>query len=271
MSMVLISVLLGCAHRPPVGLPISSEPVSVLDNPGFTVGYSEARRNPLWVSYALGPVHDSSSDSRPSFRVDARTTSRVSPQCYTHSGYDRGHGAPNDAIAERYGVEAQRATFLMSNVSPQTCGLNREPWQALEKLVSEQYARHRVLVISGPIFDAAPETIDCGVQVPVAFYKVVVRHRRVLAVVMDQSDSGRDRRLSEFTTTVDRIEALTGLDLLAGLPDRVEARLESAEPDASWDLDTVLRPTSNCPDEQSVARRIDQAGPVEPASARKAH
>jgi endonuclease G len=178
----------------------------------------------------------------------------VSPECYTHSGYDRGHGAPNDAIAERYGVGAQRATFLMSNVSPQTCGLNREPWQALEKLVSDDYAKRRMLVISGPIFGAAPERIGCDVEVPVAFYKVVVRPRHVpsvLAVVMSQDDTGRDRRLSEFVTTVDHVEVLTGLDLLADLPDRVEARVESAGPDARWDLDAVLKPTSNCPDEHA--------------------
>jgi endonuclease G len=194
-------------------------------------------------------------DPRPDFHVDRRTASRVSPECYTHSGYDRGHDAPNDAIAERYGADAQRATFLMSNVSPQRCGLNREPWQALEKLVSEEYARRPVLVISGPIFDAAPERIGCDVEVPAAFYKVVVRPGRrpsVLAVVMHQDDTGRDRRLREFTTTVDHIEELTGLDVLAELPDRVEDRIEAAGPDSSWELDTVLRPTSNCPDERAT-------------------
>jgi endonuclease G, mitochondrial len=267
---LLVAFASACAHRHRAvsqsveescfaGVPVSADPVTVLENPGYATGYSEERRNPLWGSYRLFPVDSPKPDERPSgFRTDARTTASVRSDCYTGSGFDRGHNAPNAAIDSRYGREAQRATFLMSNVTPQRCGLNREPWQALEALVANGYANElpSVFVISGPIFDATPSRIDCSVQIPVAFYKVIVdasqpRQPRVLAIVMGQDDTGRERRLSEFVTTVDCVEQLTGLDLLPDLPERVATQVESAPADAGWNLDTVLRPQSGCGGESS--------------------
>jgi endonuclease G len=67
------------------------------------------------------------------FRPDDRLPKdwpRVTPSDYTGSGFDRGHMSPN---ADRYGSrEAADATFLMTNITPQTGDLNRGPWQKLE-------------------------------------------------------------------------------------------------------------------------------------------
>ena len=53
--------------------------------------------------------------------MDERTAARVSHDDYKPGTdrFDRGHMAPNHAIATRYGREAQLETFLMSNVCPQ--------------------------------------------------------------------------------------------------------------------------------------------------------
>jgi len=42
----------------------------------------------------------------------------VTSHDYTGSGYNRGHCAPNYAIAVCYGAQAQLETFLMSNILP---------------------------------------------------------------------------------------------------------------------------------------------------------
>jgi endonuclease G len=255
-------LLLSCAaHRPAVsayeqdcfaGVPHASEPVTLLENPGYVTGYSEERRNPLWGSYRLTPIDEPQRDDRPShFGTDHRTSVQVSEGCYDDSGFDRGHNVPNAAIDHRYGADAQRATFLMSNVSPQRCELNRGLWRSLESLVDDEYATllPGLVVISGPIFDTAPERIGCAVEVPVAFYKVIVdtsgRRPRVLALVLGQDDAGSGRRVSEFVTTVDCVEQLTGLDLLPDLPDGIESRVESSPPDPMWNVDAVL-PRGGC-------------------------
>ena len=100
----------------------------VLRNDGYLVGWSDLRVNPLWVSYWLNDAGSSRIGERPDFQRDWRTLWPVSTDSYRGSGYDRGHLAPNYAIASVYGREAQRQTFLMSNMSPQRPRLNRQLW-----------------------------------------------------------------------------------------------------------------------------------------------
>ena len=109
------------------GLPNAAaygHPVLVLTNSGYLVGYCEAHRNPAWVGFSISSITIGSTAKRPSkFLTDTRTASPVAHGDYTGTGYDRGHMAPNYAIGTRYGHEAQRETFLMSNIVP--------PWSCL--------------------------------------------------------------------------------------------------------------------------------------------
>ncbi|HXG29868.1 MAG TPA: DNA/RNA non-specific endonuclease [Nevskiales bacterium] len=219
----------------------------VLENRGFTVGYSEWRRNPLWVAYHARPLQRRRPYRRPeSFEVDRRTLARVAPQDYARSGYQRGHLAPSWLIAQLYGWQAQRETFLMSNITPQRPGLNQKLWQRLEEAESDRFARwfEGVWVITGPVFGQPLRRLRSGVAIPEAFFRIYVDedaagHPRVLAFLVPQDVSG-DEALDRFLTTVDVIESRTGLDFLPALEDGLEAQLESAPPDtAHWRLHEI--------------------------------
>ena len=224
------------------GLPRSAQPVKVLRNIGYIVGYSEARENPLWIAYRVFRVGNAVSDKRPdNFSVDGRTSARVRPDAYTRSGYDRGHMAPNYAINTRYGPRAQLQTFLMSNICPQKPNLNRYAWKELEMLVAKRYANEleEVWVICGPIFDQDIEKLASGVEVPDAFYKIIVDERsrkvRVLAFIMPQGVARNgEHHLEKFLTSVDEIERETGLDFLEKLPDDVEDKVEAEKAGRLW-------------------------------------
>jgi endonuclease G len=210
----------------------------VLENDGYVVGYCEERNNPAWVAYRVFDDPTFGSGERPSgFRMDARTQSRVSHDDYTHSGYDRGHMAPNYAIATRYGVEAQEETFLMSNIVPQSPSLNRGIWRELESLVADWSHQHEdIWVVTGPIYDQTAEYLDSGVEVPDAFYKILMdvterNQIRTLAFVLPQS--GGDS-LREFSVSVDKVEAWTGLDFFPELPEDAEVVVEAQMPKGLW-------------------------------------
>ncbi len=221
----------------------------ILRNHGFILGYSDLRGNPLWVQYALTPEADRPSLKRPNrFETDWRGINRVSHDSYQKSGYDRGHMAPNYAISRLYGREGQADSFLMTNITPQNPKLNQQLWQRLEEMEVKHFAKKfgKVWVITGPVFSGAVARLssDWTVEIPDAFYKIYLTEAAAdkpsiaLAFLIPQTVNGNEP-LAQFVTSIDTIEAQTGLDFFAQLDDRTEAALEAAVKPQPWGLRAV--------------------------------
>ncbi len=226
----------------PRRLPESHAPndITVLNKTGFIIGYSPSLRHPVWVAYKVCSERTEIPLKRPTvFKPDP--AARNSPQGneYAKSGYDRGHMAPNLAIVTRYGKAAQSQTFLTSNVCPQRPSLNQGPWCNIEFRIAELWpdCYGDVWVITGALSARDDKRLASGIDIPTAFYQIVVAQNkgavRAFAVYMPQSVR---RRTPARTTliSIDEIEALSGLDFLADLPDDVERRLEAATPSRLW-------------------------------------
>jgi endonuclease G len=157
--------------------------------------------------------------------------------------------APSAPIGRRYGKRAQDNTFLMTNMAPQLPGLNQRGWEALESVISSDYAEDfgEVWVLVGPIFEGQCRELLSGVRIPSHCYMIVVDINevdntvRALAVIMPQRRINGEP-LSDFVVTVDVIEARTGLDFLSELSDAVENQLEASDPGADWNTAQVLQP-----------------------------
>lgn len=217
-----------------------------LVNPGYEVGYDERDKLPRWGAYKVFPrAHDL--PARPSrFRTDTRTESRIRTEVYTRSGYDRGHLAPNYALAVCHGPDAQRASFLMSNVVPQLHALNSGLWRDLEVRIADRYTRRYgdVWVANGPVFlPGVPArrtgTFDAAIRIPDAFWIVVAERTpygslRVQALVIPHEEIWRARDLRPYLVSVDEVERLTGLDLFPDLPAATQARLEKLVAPRAW-------------------------------------
>ncbi|SEI54522.1 endonuclease G [Allopseudospirillum japonicum] len=216
----------------------------VLHNEAFSVGYSDIRLNPLWVSYQLQPLEERRSMPRPSqFETDWRVP-WLEHEDYTRSGYDRGHMAPNHAIAQLYGRKAQLETFWMTNISPQSPKLNRGIWRRLEEAALDHFAplHRQIWVITGPIFGSGFHFLDTSwVQVPEAFYKIFIvpsqgkQPPHLLAFMIPQEVTGKEK-LADFVVNIDTLETLTGLDFLTELPDTLEENLERQIDTRSWQI-----------------------------------
>lgn len=213
--------------------------VRVLTNTGYVVGYSDLLGDPLWAAYHVRDTDLKDSPPRPGqFAVDPRTVARIDPAVYDHSGYDRGHLAPNHAIATRYGQRAQEETFLMSNVMPQKHGLNAGLWKTLEQKIATSYPGRfgEVWVIAGPVFGPRPEKLRHRVAVPEACYMIIVDESdgriRTTAYLFPQDPVST--RLDTYLTSIDEIERRTGLDFLSELPDDAENAVESRKAGRAW-------------------------------------
>jgi len=223
----------------------------VLTNEGFYVGYSDTRMNPLWVCYRVSAVQNPTSANRPSrFAVDYRTEARVSHDDYTNSGYDRGHMAPNAAIAYCYGTDAQIETFLMSNVCPQTPTLNRGIWAGLESTVRDWAdAFEEVWVFTGPVFGSEIEVMPSGIPIPGEFYKIIVDELngspRIISFLIPQNVASGSQ-LESFLVSVDEVEQVTGLDFFWEMNSAAEAGLEAQVPNQLWAISsTIFSPPAN--------------------------
>ena len=219
----------------------------VLQNPGFLVGYSESRRQPLWVAYRAETLKGTAPlPPRPRFEADPRVARGVSYFDYRGSHYTRGHLAPNYLIGKLYGADAQRATFLMTNISPQSQRLNELVWQRIEEAESDLVAPSAVQlwVLAGPLFDAHPETFRKGIAVPAAFYRIWLDldrgQPRGLAFIVPQQVCGTEP-LSGYLASVDQIEQRAGLDFFSELPDAQEDALERSRSPDGWRLDRFDR------------------------------
>ena len=222
----------------------------VLVNEGYVVGYADEWGTPLWAAYRMKDVTPlPPAGERPGrFEPDPRTVARISPEAYTGTGFDRGHLAPNYAIATRYGEAAQRETFLMSNIIPQRHGLNAGLWKQLEQRAASSYPARfgEVWVIAGPVFDSGPSARErriggrgAGgtVRVPGECFMILADESdgrvRTLAFLFPQEPAA-GARLEEFLTTVAEIERRTGLDFFAELDPATQLELEARKATRVW-------------------------------------
>lgn len=232
------------ADASPYGDPVG--PWLHLVNPGYEVGYDEVEHVPRWSAYKVMP-HKGVHAARPSgFRSDGRTYSKVRSEVYTHSGYDRGHMAPNYAMAVCHGVAAQYASFLMTNVVPQLHGLNAGLWKDIELRIAQRYTERygEVWVVNGPIFSRTEAAryigpADTRVRVPDAFWMVLMTRTpegriRSVAFLIPHREIWRDLDLSRYLVSIDEIERLSGLDLFPLLSKEVQGALEVSPAPRAW-------------------------------------
>ena len=211
----------------------------------YVLSYNPRRNVANWVSWNLNRTHFGDEPRSPAFMADsalpARFT-RVVSSDYTGSGYSRGHMVRSE---ERTATpEDNAATFLLTNILPQTQDLNGGPWLGLERHLQEQAQREgrEIYVISGGIFPAQPQTLGGRgkVAIPTSTWKIAVllpfgrgladvktaRDLRVIAVDMPNVDGIATRPWRDYLTTVDALEQATGYDFLDKLPDAIEAEVE---------------------------------------------
>lgn len=232
----------------PFGLPrvadasVTPDDVRVLKRQGYWVGFSPSLHRPVWAAYAV-PERKllEFPPPRPGFAKDAQVKGSPAPEDYTGSGFDRGHMAPNYAIATRYGKAAQTETFLMTNIVPQAPELNRGPWRILEQIVADDLpgAGGGTVWAVVCVAPGAPgaRLRRGGVQVPKGFGMVLAAVRggklRAIAVYMPQ-ETGETKRPRYCFCSVRELERLTGLDFFPDLPRERQDALELPEANRFW-------------------------------------
>jgi endonuclease G len=198
----------------------------------YSVEFNPEYRIAEWVNYEVtaAEIQGGRFDRTDDFRPDPSVPGSPTADDYRGSGFDRGHLAPAADMA--YDAIAMSESFFMTNMTPQHPSLNRGRWKALETQVrSWAVEKDALCITAGPVIEPDLERLPSGVAVPRYFFKVVYDPSPIpSAIGYLFPNASCPNPLSAYAVPIDRIEELTGLDLLPMVDDGLESRV----PTSGW-------------------------------------
>ncbi|CAN5828952.1 hypothetical protein BH11GEM1_BH11GEM1_08670 [soil metagenome] len=243
-------------HNTELGTPVDATPNDdiLVARRQYTLSYNASRGGPNWVSWNLDATHKGSASRCNCFTADTALT-RLGVHPYDTNDWvnggiwSRGHMSPSADWADADGDNAP--TFFLSNMIPQNQTANSGAWGDLENyLRTLATGTTEIYIVAGPIFTkdrTGPGVDGLGfmnsigrIAVPDSMWKVamVVPDARSASEITSPSDvtviavnmanaASSTGSWSGYTTTIDKIQKSTGYDLLSGLPERIQCRLEA--------------------------------------------
>jgi DNA/RNA endonuclease G (NUC1) len=216
----------------------------------FTSSYSPVRNSPNWVAYAIDATHFGSQDRCDCFTMDPELPAslpQISTDDYTGSGAIAGYGIDRGHLARSFDRTAasldNARSFLFTNIIPQASDQNQGPWAQLENHLGD-FARlqnREVYVIAGVAGNKGSLKNLGLVTIPTHTWKVALilprdqgladvddyRDVEAIAVIMPNDPGVRNVPWQDYLRSIDDVEALSGYDVLALLPDAIENAIES--------------------------------------------
>ncbi|MCC5637526.1 DNA/RNA non-specific endonuclease [Nostoc sp. CHAB 5844] len=215
----------------------------------YATSHNCAKGIPNWVSWQLNSSWLGSAPRQDDFRADTTLPSgcyRVTTTSYTGSGFDRGHMTPS---ADRTNTIANNsATFLMTNIIPQSPDNNQGVWASLEDYSRSLVAQGKELYIisggrgtGGTGSNGFRSTIDSGrITVPAYTWKVIVvldrpglgvsgvtTNTRVITVEIPNTQGVRNANWRNYRISVDTLESRTGYNFLSQVSSSTQSVIES--------------------------------------------
>lgn len=193
---------------------------------GYVVGYNYQTKEAAWVAFKLTKskvANRRERDDKFKEDEDVPFVYRATLSDYHKSGYDRGHLASYASMD--FSKKSADESFLLSNMSPQKAGLNRQGWERLERnerIWANMY--DAIFVYTGPIYKKQKvyKTIgDNKIAVPDYFFKIIYvpSKNKAIAFVMPNSRVGKTK-IANYRVSIKDIEQRTGLHFLDNISDR---------------------------------------------------
>lgn len=216
----------------------------------YALSYNNAKGSANWVSWHLSAAWKgtaarcdcfASDNTLPAGFYKAPTTS------YSLTGFDRGHLCPSE---DRDSSSSDNAsTFLMTNMMPQSPNLNRITWVAFENYCRSLMEQGNELYIYSGGYGSGGTGSNGGItyniasgqiNVPSHCWKIAVilpvgnndlsrisSTTRVISVLMPNTQTVNTLPWSNYRTSIDQLEQLTGYDFLDRVDDTAETILEA--------------------------------------------
>ncbi len=204
---------------------------SVLKYLGFHLSYNEEFEQANWTAYILTRkmVEEGQFERKNNFRADTNIlSSSASLADYRKSGFDRGHLVPAGDM--KWNEQAMSESFLMSNISPQVPGFNRNLWRKLETKVRKWAVENDSLyIITGPVLQDIDQFIGKNdVGVPHTYFKLILDisapDYKGIAFLIENKVSSRD--FFGYAISIDSLEVILDYNFF---PDQESYSIEYIE------------------------------------------
>jgi DNA/RNA endonuclease G (NUC1) len=265
MTVATASATASYAGNAEFGEPTDGEPSDdfIVRHPEYTTSYNRNRGEPNWVSYDIDVSHFGPEDRCDCFTFDPALPAdftRYTTADYTGAGAAAGYSIDRGHLARSFdrtsGALDNAFTFYFSNIVPQAADLNQGPWAVLENYLGDRarFDNREIYVMAGGAGNKGTIKNEGKIVIPESMWKVAVilprdegladvhssRDVEVIAVIMPNVPGIRNENWESYKTTVDAVEALSGYDLLALLPDPIEISVESGIADAARLVDGLV-------------------------------
>ena len=218
--------------------------------PEYALSYNVPRGNANWASWHLDAQWIAGAGRADSFRPDPAVRPpwyRVLDTDYEETGFERGHLVPN--ADRQMSLPINHATYLMTNMLPQTPDCNKGPWEKLEAQLRKLTDTNELYIVAGGLGtggtsdEGTMDTIAGGkVTVPAKVWKVALvlpkgendvdradANTRTIAVIMPNVQGIRPDPWENYLVTVDRVENETGYDFFSNVRDEIEEIIEAGK------------------------------------------
>lgn len=217
----------------------------------YALSYNNSRGTANWVSWHLSTAWKGAAARCDCFTQDNTLPAgfyKASTSNYTNTGFDRGHQCPSED--RDLNSTDNAATFIMTNIMPQSPNLNRVTWVNLEDYCRTlMNAGNELYIIAGGYGiggtgsnGGVTNTIASGnITVPSRYWKVIVvlpvgsndvgrvsTSTRVIAVDMPNTQTVNSLPWGNYRVSVDAIEASTGFDFLSLVPTAIQSVIEAS-------------------------------------------
>ena len=241
---LIISLFLLINCSPPDNKRSSTCYINRISYSGFTVQYNANNRQPDWVSYTLTAQQVYATENTPKiphqFGPDPNLNlPQASNDDYKGSGWSRGHMARHQDM--KWSVQAAHESDYYTNICPQNGEMNNGIWKRIENKARDMAKRYgSVTIVCGPVFtDTTNGTIGADrIPVPDFFFKafLVSSNGQYHSIAFLCPNEATHMGIRTIACTVNRIEAVTGLNLYTFLDDKIEETVEDELIYSLWGL-----------------------------------
>ncbi len=232
-----------CSIHICLGIPIDDDQSDdyILCKTEYVISYNQNFNSANWAAWNLNSTWIGSTDRYKGKFITDNTLpedfEHITHNDYTNTGYDRGH------IVRSYdrssNDEANKSTFLMTNIFAQTPDLNRGVWLDFERFIENLAKKQNkeLYIFAGGIYNSN-NTINEKIRIPDSCYKIAVVLNRgeglecveyntmIYAVMIPNINGIRRDKWQKYAVSVSHIENSSGYNFLTNVPEEIQGIIE---------------------------------------------